>query len=221
MIYLYSSKLLNIPHAKLGDVNMPLIIKPTAKLKYDADIYTPQGLKTLTDKQVRKEYSRLRSIAQKRLKRMGKSEWADSRTYEKNVNKYVPLKDLSTPSLVRHRLSELSRFITNKKSSITGQNDIRERTVKTLNERGYHFITEENFKQFTDFMDWARGATLGLMFDSKRILEKYDELTDEYTDEDDIRDAFNEWTRQRDSNKKPKIQNRNKKSRGMYRQALE
>ena len=44
--------------------------KARAALKYKPELYTPFALESWPDKDLRKEYSRLRDIAQKRIKRM-------------------------------------------------------------------------------------------------------------------------------------------------------
>ena len=46
--------------------------KASATLKYDAELYTPYALESWPDSEMRKEYTRLRDIAQKRIKRLSK-----------------------------------------------------------------------------------------------------------------------------------------------------
>ena len=46
--------------------------KASATLKYSSELYTPYALESWPDNQMRKEYSRLRNIAQKRIKRLSK-----------------------------------------------------------------------------------------------------------------------------------------------------
>lgn len=44
--------------------------KARATLKYSSELYTPYALESWPDNQMRKEYTRLRDIAQKRIKRV-------------------------------------------------------------------------------------------------------------------------------------------------------
>ena len=62
-------------------------------LKFPREYYYPEALKagSLTDQQMRQEYSRLRAIANKRLQRFEGTKYENSQTYLRNVGKYVPL----------------------------------------------------------------------------------------------------------------------------------
>lgn len=106
-----------------------------------------------TDSELRKEYSRLRSIARKRLERMGKSEFADTKTYLKNRNRFKQVKDIKNKTELSKMLADVYDFVSSKRSRITGLKEIRRESVETLHSHGYNFVTKENWKVFTDFMD--------------------------------------------------------------------
>ena len=67
----------------------------------NADIWTPQ--------QIRAEYSRLRSIARKRLERLAVNE-PESYAYRHNKDLYKPVKEL-TPAQMKERLYQVARFV--------------------------------------------------------------------------------------------------------------
>ena len=110
-------------------------------------------LKNQDEKILRKEYSRLRDIAQKRLKRLSQSEWTWTQNYQRYKGGFAKLSELEGKDDLAHELADLGHFVYNKASSISGLEEIREKSVKSLEENGYSFINEENWKEWTDFMN--------------------------------------------------------------------
>lgn len=185
-----------------------------AKLTYSRDTYTPEGLKSLTERELRKEYSRLRSIARKRLERFVGTEWEDSQVYRLNVGIYIPLKDIKTERELRYLTVQVAHFLTASTGSVSGLNAQRERAVQTLNERGIDFVNKDNFKEFGEFMEYARIVRLNRMFDSERVAEFYEfakkaELTGE-----ELRKAFRRWSKRQDKQKR--IQHRDPRNSDYY-----
>ena len=105
-----------------------------------------------TDAELRKEYSRLRSIARKRLERMSTSEYSESQTYLKHKNLFVPVAQIRGKKQLAELLTSVEEFVSSRKSSIRGLNAIRRQSIETLHRHGYDFVTKENYKIFTDFM---------------------------------------------------------------------
>lgn len=190
-----------------------------ATLKYDRNLYTPQGARELSDKQLRKEYSRLRSIARKRLERFEGTEWTTSQIYRYNKEGFKPLKEVTSDRELRHLLSDVARFVTAERGSVSGLERERRKAVKTLQERGYTFVTKKNFRKFAEFMEYVRTANLGRMLDSKRVADFYETVERKEYSEDQMRDAFKSWSRKQ--RKLDKVQNRSKKDSAKFRKALE
>ncbi len=105
-----------------------------------------------TDAELKKEYSRLRSIARKRLERMSRSEYAESQTYLRNKNLFVPVAQISSKKQLAELLTSVEEFVTSRASSIRGLNAIRRESIETLHRHGYDFVTKENYNIFTQFM---------------------------------------------------------------------
>lgn len=123
---------------------------PRVNLEY----YTREAIRNAdiwTDSAVRAEYSRLRDIAQKRLKRLAKSE-PQSYAYRANVGEYPPARGQDMEE-IRMRLPQLAKFIAAKTGSVSGIQAQRMKAVKTFQERGYNFINKYNIKEFGDFME--------------------------------------------------------------------
>jgi Tfp pilus assembly protein PilO len=190
-----------------------------ARLKYDAEAYTPEGAKSLSDKQIRTEYSRLRSIARKRLERFEGTEWTDTQVYKMNAGVYKPLKEITSNRELRHLLSDVARFVTSDTGSVSGLEKQREKSVKTLNERGYDFVTKENFRKFAEFMEYTRIAKLNRLYDSKRIAEFYAAAEKKKLSGKELQTAFKAWQRKEKQNKK--IQHKNPRNSDQYRKDLD
>ncbi len=92
---------------------------------------------------VRKEYTKLRDIAQERIKSMSASEFKQSDTYMEYKGGFKKLKDIDIKNLAE-ALHQLQKFVGSKKSSISGQREIQRKTIQTLKEQGLN-ITQRNY----------------------------------------------------------------------------
>ena len=190
-----------------------------AKLLYREEVYTPEGAKSLTERELRKEYSRLRSIARKRLERFEGTEWTDTQVYKLNVGQYKPLKEIKSERELRHLFSQVARFVSSETGSVSGLEKQRNEAVQTLNERGYDFVTKDNFRKFAEFMEYARVANLNRMYDSKRIADFYAATEKKNMSNEELRGAFRSW--QKKQNKLKKIQNKNPRTSKQYREEID
>lgn len=132
--------------------------------------YVPAKLNQMDEADLRKEYSRLRDIAQKRLKRMA-SEWSWTESYKQNVYAFNKLSAIRDKRTLVHKLSQLSRFVTAETGSASGLNRQRNKALATLHSHGYDFVTKENFREFIDFLEWARSLRIARMYDSERVAD--------------------------------------------------
>lgn len=148
--------------------------KPSAKLSFGSiKHYNPQYLiNNYTESEIRKEYSRLRAIAVKRLSRLSKAGFGKSSAYKYNATNTKKLSELSQRQ-VPLALSQLARFIDKPLSTVTGQYDLRDRKIKKLRSYGYD-VTEENFQNFTDFMDLLSEQATDLQYDSDALVELWE-----------------------------------------------
>ena len=190
-----------------------------AKLTYSRNLYQPEALQSLTEGQLRKEYSRLRSIARKRLERMDNTEWESTQVYRYNRKKFVPLKEVKSERDLRHLLSDVARYVASDRSTITDLKKERKQAVSTLNERGYEFVTEKNYRKFADFMEYARTANIGRLRDSDRVAQFYEFAEKKKLQGKELADAFRSWSK--NQRKLDKVQNINKKGSNQYRKAVE
>jgi hypothetical protein len=146
------------------------------RLGLDPALYNPEGLKAVMEESgvdaVAREYSRLRREATQRLTRLGRSEFADSKAYTENKNRFVRLDqiDLETKAGQRRlaRLTqEAARFVTARGSSASGLRAIRREAIDKLHDDEYKWVNTKNFKKFTEFMDDLRAEASDKLFYAK------------------------------------------------------
>lgn len=142
------------------------------KLKRPREDYQMRNLNNpskWTERELRAEYSRLRSVAVKRIGRLLESDFADSEIVTQNVDRFVELIHINTREDVEAYLNEVVRFLGSKWSTVTGQKEIRKKTIASLNAVGFP-ITKANYGKFGKYMEWAR-KTQGAAFDSDQAAD--------------------------------------------------
>ena len=171
---------------------MAKIARPT----YDVNWYTPSEIKAKLEaggdleKEVRKEYTRLRDISQKRLKRLAAAGYSNTEVYQRNVYHYPKLKDIKTKSELAQRLSDLSRFVGSTQSTVKGLKAREQKTLESLRESGYTFVNESNLKDFGDFMEQYRDQLLDMDYDSGDAAELYRIVEKHRLDPDKVSEDF-------------------------------
>ena len=129
----------------------------------------------ISDETLRKEYSKLRDIAQKRIKRMeGKPEAAG--TYEQHKGGFPKLKGMSRADVVR-ALGEVSDFLVAKSGSLSGIRKRNEEISEALEEKGIHVPKDQiaRFGAFMNAMKRALGVNRG-DYASAQIANLWNEL---------------------------------------------
>lgn len=167
-----------------------------AKLTYDPNWYIPTKIKAEFQENraaVRKEYTRLRDIAQKRLKRLKAAGLDDTQAYLRNYKHYPKLKDIKSDSELAARLSDLARFITAKGSTVSGQKDIMKKSLSTLHDTGYTFVNEGNFRDFGKFMEEYRNQMLDMSYDSGDAADLYGVVVKHQLDPEKVKADFEFW----------------------------
>lgn len=127
------------------------------KFSFPISAYRPDALQNnYTMKELRQEYSRLRDVAQKRIHRLEQSEFAESQTVKYNKDRYPTLKNVSDKSELTHLLSDLSRFLTAQRGSISGMREERRKSIDTWHENGVDFVNESNYQDWVEFLSYAK-----------------------------------------------------------------
>lgn len=142
------------------------------------DDYTPLALELTWDmKDVRKEYSRLRSIWRKRYERLLKSDYNDIKLVEdRPIQRYKQLKDITSDRELYHLLSELATIIASNRSTIIGLKQREKEQMKDINKKyGTKLKTHEDLMNFGDFMENIRDFASDRIYDSDFAVDLYSE----------------------------------------------
>ena len=126
--------------------------------------------------QIRAEYTRLRDIGQKRLRR------SQAAGYNINVPNIPTLKQIGLDrAALAKEYSRLSKWLESKSSRLPELRKESKKRVESFHERGYTFVTEKNELQFGEFMrymieKYTQNTPEGkvLLWDSEVIVEGFD-----------------------------------------------
>lgn len=149
--------------------------KPQGLLR-PKDDYTPLALELTWDKkEVRKEYSRLRSIWRKRYERLLKSDYKDiNLVKDRPIQRYKQLKEISSDREIYHLMSELATIIASDRTTITGLKKQEKEQMKHINDvYGTELKTHEDFLNFGRFMEQLRGFASDRIYDSDFAVDLY------------------------------------------------
>lgn len=140
------------------------------------DDYTPLALELTWDmKDVRKEYSRLRSIWRKRYERLLKSDYKDvNLVRERPIQRYKQLKYITSDREIYHLLSELATIIESDRTTITGLKKQEKEQMRHINDvYGTELKTHEDLLNFGRFMEQLRDFASDRIYDSDFAVELY------------------------------------------------
>lgn len=132
----------------------------------------------------RKEYSELRKIAVKRIKRAQEKGELLEEAFP------IMTRDIAKtdPSALAKAIHNVQKFLTSKRSTAAGRAEIKKKTVQTLRGYGYENINTGNVDLFTQFMElWRKKYETQtpqgrrMLFDSDFAVEIYDNISERFT----------------------------------------
>ena len=136
------------------------VTDPSFRLIYPENYYTVQGaetvLRTGTKDDIaamRAEYTRMRDAAQKRLHRLEKA-FPESKAVQQHPQGFRKLKDLDPRDLPK-AMAELKKFMTAKGSTVTGQKQIKQKTIDTWQKQGLK-LTPQNYEMAIKILEEMR-----------------------------------------------------------------
>ena len=165
------------------------VTAPSFQFRFDEKWYTVQGAETMARvgtkddmATMRAEYTRMRDVAQKRIKRLGK-QFPESKAYQTHEKGFAKLKDLD-PRDFPKAFAELAKFVRAKGSTVTGQKQIKEKTIKTWQDQGLN-LNSKNYDKTIKILEEMRKQKI--VYGSDKAVE----LADSMLDLDD--QQTNEW----------------------------
>lgn len=136
------------------------VTDPSFRLIYPETYYTVQGaetvLRTGTKDDIaamRSEYTRMRDAAQKRLHRLEK-DFPESKAAQQHPKGFRKLKDMDPRDLPK-AMAELKKFMTAKGSTVTGQKQIKQKTIDTWQKQGLK-LTSKNYDMAIKILEEMR-----------------------------------------------------------------
>ena len=147
-------------------------IKNADVLAWEYDDYYPYRLEQIDERALRKEYTRLRKIANKRLARLQASEYKESDLAKEYAGGFSLLADVED---LPRELTQLARFVASERSSVTGLKRIDKQTISTLHQHGYTFVNAKNVGQFGAFMEEMRQAGYSKLYSSEFLANWWSE----------------------------------------------
>lgn len=168
---------------------MARVTDPSFKFWFDEKYYTVQGAETMARigtkddmSTMRAEYTQMRDVAQKRLKRLEKA-FPESKAVQSHPQGFKKLKDLD-PRDFPKAFAELAKFVKAKGSTVTGQKQIKEKTIKTWQDQGLN-LNQKNYDKTIKILEEMRRRKI--VYGSDKAVE----LADSMLDLDD--QQTNEW----------------------------
>lgn len=141
--------------------------------------YYPLALQEAhSEKELRREYARLRSVAQKSIQRLGKSEFAESQTYRQNVGRFTAMSQLKSKQDVARALTDVTRFLSAKGHSVKGLKEIRKESIATWHAKGYDWVNVKNYENWTRFLAWYK-ELMGFKYDLNAAIIKFENTSNE------------------------------------------
>ena len=166
--------------------------KPYRGYTWSISTYYPAALSKRTEKELRKEYSKLRSVAQKSLKRLKHSEFAYGEIVRQHRGDFPLLKNISSQRQLVMATTAVAQFLAAKSHSVSGLREIRKDQVSTWkNDYGYDFVTYENFDAWYNFVETLADEK-GFVYEN-RDGRRYVNKADAIARKEEIRQKFNEF----------------------------
>lgn len=159
---------------------MPRVTDPSFKFWYDEKWYTVQGAETMARvgtkddmATMRAEYTRMRDVAQKRIKRLGQ-QFPESKAYQSHSKGFPKLKELDPRDFAK-AFSELAKFVRAKGSTVTGQKEIKNKTIKTWQDQGLN-LNSKNYDKTIKILEEMRKQKI--VYGSDKAVELADSMLD-------------------------------------------
>lgn len=165
-------------------------------LNYPRDYYWVSSLEladVLTEKEMRAEYSRLRSIAVKRLANLKKAGYVEDNFYKYNANRYAPLADIKNEKQLMQKLSDIANFLSSRKSIVRERRKKEADILERMHKNGLDFVNEDNLQRFGEFMEAFRQEKIDSLFSSDQAADLFDIAIEKRISFDALQKNFEEF----------------------------
>ena len=164
--------------------------------------FNPTTLQGLELPDLKALYTEKRDIAQKRLKRLLKSEFKQSqaaREYKEGIPTLRGLKAASEgdeafeKNMIVYELSKVNKWLENKYSRVGELKAVKKKSIATLHEHGYTFVNDKNYNEFVEFMSYLHTTQLDRIYSKADSDTGYSEVDQADTDAETAEKLFKEY----------------------------
>lgn len=154
-----------------------------------------QVMRRYSYEQLKEMYTSDRKIVQDRLYRLGKTEFRQSKTYQKYNTKLPRVRDLKTKEELAAAFLDTNKLILSGFTTITKQRQQKQRVLAGLHANNFDWVTEENYWDFYQFMEWYEDNKLKEVYGSPtdEALKTYLDAVKTREDPDELRKVFLEY----------------------------
>lgn len=163
------------------------------KLAFGQDEYNPYQLRQKEQKDVRQEYTRLRRIAIKRLRRIEAAGLSSPSLVNYIDKTYKPVSQIKSDAGVRAALSAVYRWLQSESSSVKGQRQILKRALLNFDFYGIKWVTPSNIYMVRQFLDSAKAGAYGENIGSPEALDYLVTLKTEAETVDELEKGYEKW----------------------------
>lgn len=142
---------------------------------------------------LKKEYQRLRKVANERLRKLKKAGYDNSEIYRRFRTAFPAYSKVKTNTALGIHLADIRHFLGLKSSTVGGIHQMEAKTIQRLHESGYTFINKENLKAFGAFMDAVRAKFSGLIYGSDQVVDLFGAAEEKSLDPAQLLDDFEYW----------------------------
>ena len=154
-----------------------------------------QIMKRYSYDQLKEMYAKDRKLIQDRLYKLGKTEFKQSRTYQKYYSKLPKVRGLKNKEDLAAAFFDAQKLILSGFTTITKQRQQKKKILKSLERHGYDFVTEENYWDFYQFMEWFEDNKLKTVYGSPtdEALQTYLDAVKTRSDPEELKKIFMEY----------------------------
>lgn len=170
---------------------------------YTPGTYTRIGVQSLTDEQLKREYSRVRRDAQERLRSFQRSsdpELRQAAVVAEKAGVYLNQAQIKAAgggrAMMEDLLIDAYRFVSAKSSSVSGYRDVQDKQVNALQAAGYEFVNRKNLREFGQFMDHFRSRKDSKAFGSNTVASAFNMAVKQKISPDELERHFRFYVRQ-------------------------
>lgn len=122
-----------------------------------------------SEKFLRKAYTQLRDIAQKRLKRVSAPEvvkqFGKVNLLNDDGDYFRKLKNIVTTGDLVRELADITKFLRSERSTVKGLKAQRKKIMKSVNALGFD-VEDDTYLQFIKFIKWFKASEFAQHYDS-------------------------------------------------------